>query len=631
MSSTSRRATPCTTTSLPLTVSMRHRLLLLGLLTALNLSACIPAEQETPTRNRCTDDLAACGLVDGAVCNPIGEDSFSCDCPTGYTSPGEGKRCEDADSCAEGALAVCGVEQATCIDTLGSFRCMCPEGYTTDGDGTACKPGACFGCDAICRERGGETECVSTIADMSSQYWRYACPSADDRLINNKTTFELDCRCSHTQLNRPKDASHPDFAGMQRCNLVTDSGNYDIGQGPSVRMLRRGGGADSGQTRLNGGFLDHQERTAYIGMQWGSSQAQYMGAIMAINVDWGSPNAGDRRILSGLVDKEYGSGPLLRSVQDVKRGPDGNLYTLSWEAGVPAQIMRINPQSGDRELVWQEIEYVIGPDGPADGAPESQCTNGRNNTGSRLTLQMETPGLALTMAPNGDFFFGIKQSSRTVGNNTGPRGIIRISADGTKCSWVTRFAAEPDNPYGIKPADQQGADYGEPNGTGPRGTGPTNFDSNPVNVFYKEDNTGTPWLYALDGIGSGGTGTRYYRVNVQTGDRELLFSSIIGDSHSVWDPHREVLWTTGGYDTTRIVALDIMGHDGNPPAELGGLKCLSTTSDWYQCMRGPGDGDRQNRSGTLFDPYDNNLLIVHGIWGLVRVEVATGNTYVVSR
>jgi hypothetical protein len=79
------------------------------------------------------------------------------------------------------------------------------------------------------------------------------------------------------------------------------------------------------------------------------------------------------------------------------------------------------------------------------------------------------------------------------------------------------------------------------------------------------------------------------------------------------------------------VALDIVGHDGAAPTELGGIRCLSTTSDWYSCMRGPGDVDNQNRSGTFYDPLDGNLVIAHGSWGMVRVEVKTGNTYVFSR
>ncbi len=648
------------------------------------LLGCEPAEEAQPARHICTDDPTIC-VLEGSTCTPVG-DSFQCECPegasalpgrrcedinecqelgidvacgplgascsnrpgtyecvacpVGYEKQGEGLPCADTNECADPAW--CGVEGATCDNLTGSYACDCPAGY----ESPAAEGSKCFDIDecqdptfclAICDNQVGSAACESTIADVDSPYWRYACPSADRRLLDNPTQFELDCRCGGTQVGRPDDPSDPDYTGLLRCENVTDSRDFAIGDGPAVRDWRRSGGADAGATRLNGGFLDADERRLYVGTQWkdntatdGNPEFTYYGAILAVNVDWASPDVGDRSLVSGYtLDGQRGEGPTLRAVQDIKRGPDGMLYTMSWESGHPVQIMRIDPATGDRTLVWKEVQMLHN----AGPVPASQCTNGSTvgvdsiTAGSRVTLQMMTPGTNLTMAPNGDFFIGAAQA----GPAKGPRGIVRISADGSTCTWVTRFAATNGNRYAAKAPADQGPDYGLADGTGPLGAGPNNFASNPVNLFYREDDAGVAWLYALDGIGSGGQGTRYYRVNVATGDREGLFSSIIGDTYSVWDPQREVLWTTGGFDTTRIVALDIIGHDGAPPAELGGIRCLSTTSDWYKCMRGPGDVDNQNRSGTFYDPLDGNLVIAHGSWGILRVEVATGNTYVISR
>jgi|GEM_PF-2449060 len=597
--------------------------------------------------NECnTDRVALCGVASAGCSNRQG--TFDCSCPAGWSGQGTGKSCVDVDECAGDVAATCGVAGATCANLPGTFRCGCPLGYTAqsigivggNGDGVKCVDiNECLAegfCDAFCFNTPGSAECVSTVADEDSPYWRYGCPTSDTRYIDNKTSFELDCRCSHTQIGRPDDPNHPDFNGMRRCNIVTDAGNYNIGTGPSVRRWRREMGADTGATRLNGGYLDATERKIYVGTQWkdntatdGNPEFTYYGAILAVDVNWSSPTVGNRTLISGhTLEGDRGTGPTLRAVQDIKRGADGMLYTMSWESGHPTQIMRVDPATGNRTLVWISQEIVH-----PNPVPASQCTNGGVvgvdgvTNGGRRTLQITTTGQNMTITDNGDFLLGAVQN----GPAKGPRGIVRISADGSTCTWVTRFAATNNNLYATKAAAAQGPDYGLANGTGPLGAGPNNFGQNPANLFYRKEADGSEWVYALDGMAVGANGIRYYKANLATGDRVSLFSAGIGDSHSVWDPMREVLWTTGGFDATRIVAVDILGHDGEEPSALGGLKCLSTTSQWYQCMRGPGDGDRQNRSGTFYDPVDGNLVIAHGVWGLVRVDVPTGNTYVISR
>ena len=111
----------------------------------LALAACDTPAETPPETNACDNDPTACGMVSGATCTPAG-DSFTCDCPAGYASPGVGARCDELDECDAGPELACGLATATCSNTVGSYRCTCPAGYANAGLGTPCAPldpGAC--------------------------------------------------------------------------------------------------------------------------------------------------------------------------------------------------------------------------------------------------------------------------------------------------------------------------------------------------------------------------------------------------------------------------------------------------------------------------------------------------------
>src|SRR5207245_7710535 len=70
---------------------------------------------------------------------------------------------------------------------------------------------------------------------------------------------------------------------------------------------------------------------------------------------------GDRSLLSGggLLGRRRGSGPSVESSGFLMVGPAGNVLAVSWEG----QIVRVDPVSGDRALIWDGSPPLSHPDG----------------------------------------------------------------------------------------------------------------------------------------------------------------------------------------------------------------------------------------------------------------------------
>jgi hypothetical protein len=351
----------------------------------------------------------------------------------------------------------------------------------------------------------------------------------------------------------------------------------------------------------------------------GNPDLKNFGQIFEVDINFSSPNAGNRRLVTGKIltaqgDVDVGTGDTLHTVRAIKKGSDGNFYAFTMDSGNPATVVRVDPATGNRTTIWTEKTIPFSQ----TNFPADQCENGQVPTSpqsnARRSVQIALVGNPFEMNPvTGEFYFSIIHTS-SLG---GPYGIIKISADGSTCTWVTRFKATGNNKYSDT-VSSSAVGYGLPDGVGPRGTGFSSMTLNSSNLFFRSVN-GTNWLYA-----SGGSS--YWRMNVDTGNRELVVQSDVGDTDSIWDPSRNLLWTSGSGMGSVIVPVFL---NLNPVTVGSTMHCLGTTNG-VPCIKGPGAPVPVLRGGVFLDPLDNNLIFVNQQIGIIRHEVRTSNTYIIS-
>ena len=450
---------------------------------------------------------------------------------------------------------------------------------------------------------------------------------------NLPTKFPFDCRALDRRPASPAEATKEwNF----RCQRVADQwgkgARFGTGIGPAE--LFTGYPTKPGSSRYWGGFLDAEKRKIYIGSTWsdnrdvgGNPDLKNFGVIYEVDIDFTKPETvGSRKVISGKYlskkgDVDVGSGDTLHTVRTIKRFKDGMFYAFTMDAGNPATIVKVDPTTGNRTTVWTEKSVLYSDKGefPKDqceqgSVPQAPGVSGSVPASSRRSKQVNGGFAPFELNPVTGEFYLIPLSG------TGPIGIMKISPDGKECSWVTRMKAQGNNRYTDNAENKAKPDYGQPNGSGPRGAGITNMTFPGTNIYYHEIK-GKAWLY----VSSGNT---YWRADLETGDRELVVQQEPGDTHSVWDAKRNVLWTSGTGNGSGIAPLNLNDEEN---VKLGGnIFCLNPTAAFFQCIRGSGEAGPLLRGGLFFDPLDGNLIMAHDGVGLVRIEVETGNTYTFS-
>lgn len=431
---------------------------------------------------------------------------------------------------------------------------------------------------------------VSSTTVEDSPFYNANCTL--DQHVENRTDLPADCRCNEA-LN----------GGLPICWAPGDSyGNgFTFGAGgPRLADINKFG------REVGGGFYDELTREYIVAMNWKDADfTQSVGVIWAIDADTGA-----RRVVSGTINTAngyvttgggYDSNVTVSGVTrhtaplpflwDVRRGPDGQWYTYASDTADNVEIVRVDPGTGDRTLVWHK-DFVGGDH------PFPQCTSDRSNQRS-----VQFAEKSFTIDDAGNFYLSFH-------NSGDGDGIARIPADGNGCDIVTRVRSttRPDVGTGFSPQSQ---DWG--------------------GMLFHD---GVIYVSTI-------LGDRLIEVTAATGNRRVVstpsapavgtgFNSI-GETWLVFDDETGLLWTSGGA-ADQFVVIDLatgnrqnlLRLSSNSPLVPGGFPQDHGT-------RGPLSPGTWSRERFYFHPdnHDHIGMVINGMsFGIY--EIHTSNSFMFS-
>lgn len=492
------------------------------------------------------------------VCVPTGELAAVCasQLDAGLLAPDAGS-VDAGGGCTTRARTGCYLGDLWSFDSCGHL-----EGVVDD-----C-PGA-----VTCNSIGGPPACRSSVENPQSPFWSRACPLVQD--VEFQTVLDADCRCF---INRAPTSGITQCVGLNYVPVATR-----FGSGPTIRSLP--------QAHFNGGVIIGRE--VFVGVDWSSSLHPNSGLVMAIHLDTGA-----RRIISGAYDDAMagytvrGTGPALANVVDVQ-GTASGLFALSVGAqSIALEIHRIDVVTGDRTVVWRSRDSGYG-----------QCASG-DPARATVTYHERVFGLDA----NGDFILAF----RGAGPYSEGVGLVRITASGAGCSFVTRSGAASLNQY-----------FNADVGGGPL------VDRGFYSGFAQQGGA----IYVLNDAA-----LALFRVDPMTGQRTRVSSAStslgvigagptnlggIGQRWLTWDSQRNFMWATGVQSYRALTAVDLSNGDRTEAT------CRSTnaTVPWRDtCLGGVLEGGFQNFGGFWLDPMNGDPIVVHENHSLVRVDLRNGNS-----
>lgn len=209
---------------------------------------------------------------------------------------------------------------------------------------------------------------------------------------------------------------------------------------------------------LGEGF-DLTTQGSYVQQRFGEVWPEYGEIILAVSTYTKEPGlllaldytTGDRRVLSGTYLDDsvgqvtVGEGQMWGEPNYALRGPDDQIYVYAVSHAHQGQIWRVDPETGDREVVWLHATDGFG-----------QCMNGvpdddDPNTTPPKELQLQLEGEGFAVSDQGSFYLTtIRNGSPEPGS-----GVIEVSADGSSCRVVSMGEGEAGNAY----ADGVGGGY----------------------------------------------------------------------------------------------------------------------------------------------------------------------------
>lgn len=251
------------------------------------------------------------------------------------------------------------------------------------------------------------------------------CPQEDPALHIGETPTSLDedCRCLATY------GASTDYPLECQDGAMAISNGAEFGSGPKLWEMG---------VRVRSGDLWADRGEIIVAVSNGSNTP---GFVLGLDIE-----TGDRHIISGTYPDpdvgwtEVGAGGEWLETTHALRGADdmiyvyahGNRYDTEISGNdVINEIWRVDPDSGDRDLVWQH--KLKNPDGAFP-----LCGNGDPDE-SPLQLMLE--GGAFEVAEDGAFFIG------TIRNGGAGVGFIEVASDGSSCRVVSMNQGASTNDY----------------------------------------------------------------------------------------------------------------------------------------------------------------------------------------
>lgn len=579
--------------------------------------------------------LDACGALTGstypcgvATCTAAGDEATcvalgTCeDTKLRVCDPSDTSKVRLTNACGDdlGVFTTCANGKACVEATAGDARCECvpSDEVRCFGMGQLYEPSGIARVDScgnwvdevvtecadgeVCEHTSGGPACGTSLTNRDSPMYHRGCSFPD--YLRFKTDLDVDCRCRR-HAPTLDDVNVYDSGGNMACANQADSWarGWTMGDGPHFFHMDHsfnGGGvysATHGELFATKHFID----------------ASYEGAGMVVGYDI---RTGERRIVSGRFPEAgggytmYGSGfesvravgvlrheaTTLPGAWDLELGSDGKLYVWGSRTG-NKEITRVDPDTGARTLVWRQALESDSPTTPEHG----QCWTTRPKTtffGGYIPVELEDHAFA--MGPDGTFYLGFRNESAE-GN-----GVVAIAADGSTCTVVSRW-----------------------NGSmGQVGGGASPQYSNIEGFLVRAGK-----LYASLQIGK-----RLLVVDLATGDRSLIANpagsveSTPGQSTMFWDETRDLLITAGGIQSYLAVAIDVDTGLRQALFLAAPDMPIASAPPWVTGARGAIDNGNYMGYGALaFDPDDNDHFYMVIKWGLIKYEMSTGNSYVMSQ
>jgi hypothetical protein len=578
-------------------------------------------------------------------CGELTGNTYPCGVASCDDSGGEAT-CTVLKTCADTKLRVCDPKNPdtvlltnACGDDLGVFKTcangnLCTEG--TPGEATCgCVPTdelTCFGKHFLYEPSGikkldscgnpsgpvvkecalGEIcayedpvnaknpVCTTSLSDPSGEMGHRGCSFID--YVTYKTDLAVDCRC------RRHAADNSDFYGYDTSGNIhcqnqhaSFEAGWTIGDGPHFRHLLH--------NFQGGGVYSPATKEIFATMQYTDPTYQGAGMVIGYHIKTGA-----RRVVSGRYPNEatgyqmFGSGyESKRSVGtqlfedttfpgawDLEQGADGKLYVWG-STGGNKEITRVDPTTGARTLVWmQELE------GATSASTFGQCYSNRAKStwfGGVAPVQLEDHAFA--MGPDGSFYLGFRNAIE--GN-----GVVKISPDGKTCTVLSRW-----------------------NGTmGEVGAGIAPQYSN-IEGFGIHAGK----LYATLQIGK-----KLLSIDIATGARTVIANppgsveSTTGQSTMFWDSTRNLLFTGGGVQSYLGVVVDVTSGKRQAVFLTAPGEMIESAPPWETGAHGAIDNANYQGYGALvLDPDNNDHIYLVIKWGLLKYEMSTGNSYVMSQ